>query len=337
MKKISSRDLVLRTLSFDNPTKAPRQLWLLPWATDHFPDEVHSLREDFPDDIIHSPGFKAEEPKVYGDPYLVGEYIDDWRCIFENRQKGVIGEVKQAAIPNLDDLSMLQLPVENLTIDVQRINTFCRDTDRFVLAGCCPRPFERLQFLRTSVNLYIDIAEESPEFYALLSKVHQFYLDELELWAKTDVDGLSFMDDWGSQRSLLISPAQWRKIFKPLYKEYIDLAHAHKKAIFMHSDGFIADILPDLVEIELDAINSQLFIMDIEAIGKQFAGKITFWGEIDRQHILPSENKQLTIQAVKRVKEALWKDGGCIAQCEFGAGAQPFNVREVFKTWDSLF
>ena len=53
------------------------------------------------------------------------------------------------------------------------------------------------------------------------------------------------MDDWGSQHGLLISPRTWRKVFKPLYKDYIDLAHSKGKKIFMHSDGFTAEIIPD--------------------------------------------------------------------------------------------
>jgi len=40
--------------------------------------------------------------------------------------------------------------------------------------------------------------------------------------------------------------------------------------------------------------------------------------------------------AVKSVKEALWSNGGCIAQCEFGPGAKPENVSMVFETWDKL-
>ena len=190
-----------------------------------------------------------------------------------------------------------------------------------------------MQFLRTSVNLYLDIAENSSEFRALLDKVHSFYMEELELWAKTDVDGLSFMDDWGAQRALLISPKRWREIFKPLYKDYIDLAHHYGKSIFMHSDGCIADIVPDLVDLGLDALNSQLFVMDIEDLGEKFAGKITFWGEIDRQYLLPFGTPEQVQAAVRRVKNALWKNGGCIAQCEFGAGAKPENVRTVFETW----
>ncbi len=134
----------------------------------------------------------------------------------------------------------------------------------------------------------------------------------------------------------MISPKQWRKIFKPLYKDYIDLAHRAGKRIFMHSDGYIYDIYGDLIELGLDAINSQLFIMDIEEIGKQFSGQITFWGEIDRQHLLPDGTTGQIAGAVRRVKDALYKNGGVIAQCEFGPGTRPENFEMVYQTWDEI-
>jgi hypothetical protein len=68
----------------------------------------------------------------------------------------------------------------------------------------------------------------------------------------------------------------------------------------------------------------------------EYAGKITFWGEIDRQHLLPSGSRQDIAGAVVSVKDALWRNGGCIAQCEFGAGARPENVRQVYQTWERV-
>ena len=67
-----------------------------------------------------------------------------------------------------------------------------------------------------------------------------------------------------------------------------------------------------------------------------FAGKVTFWGEVDRQHLLPNGTPEEIAAAVASVKEALWRDGGCIAQCEFGPGARPENVRAVFQSWADL-
>ncbi len=64
-----------------------------------------------------------------------------------------------------------------------------------------------------------------------------------------------------------------------------EIAHAAGKKLFMHSDGHILAIYPDLVEIGIDAVNSQIFCMGVEKLAP-FAGRITFWGEIDRQHLL---------------------------------------------------
>ena len=36
-------------------------------------------------------------------------------------------------------------------------------------------------------------------------------------WARTDVDALNMMDDWGAQRDLLISPQLWDEFFMPMY------------------------------------------------------------------------------------------------------------------------
>jgi uroporphyrinogen decarboxylase len=330
------RRLVTRTLDFDSPWRVPRQLWVLPWAETHYPVELISIHNQFPDDIITAPGFLAVPPKTFGRQYEIGTFIDEWGCVFENIQPGVIGQVKRPLVNKWDDLEKLQPPLGNLTVDIEQVNAFCHDTDKFVLGGCCPRPFERMQFLRRSEQLYLDIAEQPSEFFDLLSVVHQFFLKELEVWASSDVDGLSFMDDWGSQRSLLISPRQWRALFKPLYKEYIDIAHGYGKKAFMHSDGYTAAIIPDLIDIGLDALNTQIFTMDIEELGRQFRGKITFWGELDRQNLLPYGSLFDIDTAVRRVFHAFWENGGAIAQCEFGAGSRPENVLKMFEIWAQL-
>jgi uroporphyrinogen-III decarboxylase len=248
----------------------------------------------------------------------------------------LIGEVKEPLVKNWKEVDKVRVPRERLSTDVRRANEFVRAADQFVLAPTTIRPFEQLQFIRGSQNLYLDLIDQPDELFILLEHIHSFYKEELELWASTDVDGLSFADDWGSQKSLLISPGLWRKIFRPLYKEYVEIAHRRGKFIFMHSDGHISEIFPDLVELRVDALNSQLFCMDIESLGNRFRGRITFWGEVDRQHILAEGKPEEVVAAVRRVKNALYRDGGVIAQCEFGAGARPENVALVFETWNKM-
>lgn len=333
---MTSRELVYKALEFRDETgKVPRQMWTLPYSEWKYPEMIEKIRRDYPEDIVGAPNLLREKTIEEGDPYRSGESRDAWGCCVENIFEGIIGEVRKPLVEDEDweDRKNVHIPREWLSFDREAVNAFCDGTDRFVLSACCPRPFEQLQFIRRTDNLYMDLLEMPEGLKEFLGEMHAFYCELLEEWAKTRVDALTFMDDWGSQRSLLISPALWRQIFKPMYRDYIQIAKRYGKKIFMHSDGYILDILPDLIELGLDAVNSQIFCMGLENL-KPFRGKITFWGEIDRQHLLPEGTEEDIRKAVKAVKESLWGKGGCIAQCEFGPGAKPENVYEVYRAWE---
>ncbi|HSA96811.1 MAG TPA: uroporphyrinogen decarboxylase family protein [Acidobacteriota bacterium] len=333
---MTSRELVVDSLEFRGPARVPRHFWTLPWAELTWPAELAAIRRRFPDDIVTAPAFLREPLRTLGQQYEPGVFIDEWGCRFENAQRGIIGQVKEARVRSWDDVDAVRPPREKLSVDLDAVDDFCGRSDAFVLANTWARPFELLQFLRGSETLYIDLAERPPGLFRLLGKIHAFFKEELELWAATEVDALVFADDWGGQSGLLVSPDLWRAIFKPVYRDYVEIAHRNGKYAFMHSDGHIAAILPDLVEIGLDALNSQLFCMDIAGIGRRFAGKLTFWGEIDRQRLLPYGTPADIAAAVRTVHRALWRQGGAIAQCEFGIGARPENVAAVFEAWESL-
>ena len=306
---MKSREIVKRTLELEKPSRIPRHLLALPWASDNYPNQLKQIQDNYPDDITFPIFEYKDKPLTTGDQYAIGSYTDEWGCVFENKQAGIIGEVKAPILKNLSDWEQIREPTEVLSFEIDQVNEFCANTDKFTLAGCFPRPFERLQFIRVTAEFYMDLATQSPELTKLIDKIHQFFLGELNRWAQTDVDALFIMDDWGSQQSLLISPATWREVFKPLYKDYVSIAHSHNKKIFMHSDGYIVDIMPDLIELGIDAINSQIFCMGLDTL-EQFKGKITFWGEIDRQHILPEGTVEEVKDAVKKVaKKAAKKKG----------------------------
>ena len=335
---MTSRELVLATLNFSNKTqRVPRQMWTLPWAETHHGDMVNRINTEFESDFGGPPVILNEVSIEKGDPYVVGVSRDSWGCIFTNIQKGIIGQVKEPLVKGdeWEDVDKIHIPVEQLSFDRKAVNEYCKNSDKFVFAGSCPRPFEQLQFIRGTENLYMDLMDMPKNMEIFLKKMHQFYCQLLEEWAKTDVDALNFMDDWGSQNGLLINPQMWREIFKPMYKDYIDIAIKYNKKIFMHSDGNTIEIIPDLIELGLDAMNAQLFCIGLENL-RPYAGKLTFWGEIDRQHLLVEGSTEDIKQAVIQVKETLWSDGGCIAQCEFGPGGKPENIYEVFNTWNNI-
>ncbi len=331
----TGRERVRAALTFSRPDRPPRDLWALPYISLFRARELEALLQQYPLDIGRpelSPGSDDQDLEKLRTP---GKYVDEWGSVWHVAEAGVVGEVKEPVLADWSHLETFRPPWHTLEErDWDHVNRMCGASDLFMISAACARPFERMQFLRGSENLYLDIGEGSQEFRALLTMVHEFYLKEIEAWARTDVDAVSFMDVWGSNESLLIRPSTWREIFKPLYKEYCDVIHGHGKFAFFHSDGHIEAIFPDLIDVGIDAVNSQLFCMDIERLGERHRGKITFWGEIDRQQVLPFGTPEEVRAAVRRVRSALdTANGGVIAPCAWGKYNRSETIASVFEEW----
>ncbi len=327
---ITPRERVIRTLRFESVDRPARDVWTLPAAFFGREEALQALLDQYPRDFGDS-GF--EDPTDESPLYVPGEWTDPWGSRWLNIQPGMIGEVKHPALDDWRKLEHWRPPYELLGRGFENVNQTCAESDRFIHLGN-PRPFERLQFVRGTENVYMDLAWGVPEVFRLLEMIHDYYLRHLEHVVRTDVDAVSFMDDWGSARALLISPEMWVDYFKPLYRDYVALAHAHGKFAFMHSDGYILPLYEHLIEIGVDAINSQLFTMPIEEIGARYRGRITFWGELDRQHILPFGTPADVYAAVSRVKTALGdRYGGVIGQAEINQGYSLENIRAFFEAW----
>lgn len=203
-----SRKLVYETLEFSNPKRLPRDPWTLPWAKINHPNQVQKIIDDYPSDIKTAGQFNGKSPIVKGVYYEIGQYTDQWGCVFENIQRGVIGEVRNPIIVDetWNDLSKVHFPYEWKAFDINDVNAYCKSVDKFVLSGFIARPFERLQFLRGTENLYIDLMVKPDGMMEFIKKLHEYNISVYEKWAKTDVDGLFMMDDWGAQNNLLINP-----------------------------------------------------------------------------------------------------------------------------------
>lgn len=333
---MTSRELVRRTLHFQRPERTPRHVWVVPWAEEHSPEHLARLRREFPDDIVTVPPLYRAPLPVVGDRYAKGDYVDEWGCRFRNVHGGVIGITHEPLIADWSQLEDFRAPEAPLAVDADAVRAFCRGTEQFTLAGTLIRPFERLQFIRTMEQAMLDLADDPPELAELLRRIHEHYLREVEAWARTDVDAIVIMDDWGGQRAMLVSPRTFRRHFRRMYEEYAAIARRYGKYVFMHSDGHILDIIDDLIALGVDALNSQVAVMGVEELGRRFAGRLTFWGEIDRQILLSRGTKEEVARAVRDIRAHLYADGGVIAECEFGPGSRPENVVHVFETWRQL-
>lgn len=327
---ITSRDLVKKALRFEELERIPREMYF---------DDAY-LAKYYPSDVA-SPVYTYKSDRKTGTINAKGFWTDEWGCVWEAAEEGVKGEVKISPLSDWSKLDTFHPPWEVLkNADFSMVNKSCEETDKFMIGfwETAASPFQRMQFLRGTENLLMDLAYGDAEVYRLRDMVHDYFLKQVEMWSKTDVDGIHIEDDWGTQTALLISPKLWREFYKPLYKDYCDMAHKYGKYILMHSDGYIMDIIDDLIEVGVDAVNSQLFCMDMDEIERRFAGRICFWGEIDRQHLLPFGSEEEVRAGVRRVANTLMKNRktGVVAQSFWGKDIPMANIRAVYDEWSKM-
>lgn len=332
---MTGRERVITALSHKQPDRTPRDLWALPYIPLFRKDELSAVLKKYPSDIGRPELSPGSDDAALERLSKSGSYTDEWGSVWQVGEPGIVGEVKRPALGDWSKLDTFSPPWSLIRDrDPERINRQCDESDLFMLSSVCARPFERLQFVRGTENVYVDLAYGTSKIQKLLEMIHEYNLADVVSWAASNVDGVFLMDDWGTNYSLLIDPAMWRSIFKPLYRDYCEIIHRAGKYAFFHSDGHIEAIYGDLIDVGIDAINSQLFCMDIEGLASKYRGKITLWGEIDRQHLLPFGTPEGVRNGVTRVRNAFDNgSGGLIAQCEWGKDNPRENIEAVFDAW----
>ncbi len=160
--------------------------------------------------------------------------------------------------------------------------------NRYILVKCGFSLFERAWTLCGMENLMVDFLMDSSFINELFEKITDFNLRIIENVRNFKVDGIFFGDDWGQQRGLLMSPAIWREFIKPYLKIMYKKAHDCGFDVFIHSCGNIAEVLDDLVDIELNVFNPfQPEVMDVEYMMKKYSRRLAFYGGISLQKTLP--------------------------------------------------
>ena len=147
-----------------------------------------------------------------------------------------------------------------------------------------------------------------------------------------------FADDLGAQENLQISPAMYRSLIKPRQKILFEMVKQYTPAkIFLHSDGAIAPILPDLIEVGIDIINPVQPTckgMDTAGLKRAYGRDITFWGSIDTQGVLPFGTPPEVADEVKRRIDHLAPGGGFVLAAVHNIQPEvpPENIVAMFET-----
>jgi len=155
--------------------------------------------------------------------------------------------------------------------------------------------------------------------------------------SESDVDGIFWMDDWGTQEQLMVPPKLWREFFKPYYTKLIDTVHEYGKLAWMHSDGNTIEIVPDLIEMGLDIYNPQHTCMPRDEFISCVRGKLCIATDPDRQHILPHGTaKEVRWHLLDIFESFSVPEGGIIMRAELSGDQPKENIRMVYKTFEEF-
>ncbi len=126
-------------------------------------------------------------------------------------------------------------------------------------------------------------------------------------------DAVAWGQDFASTQGPFISPDMWREFFKPILKQFSDMGHEYGMKTMFHSCGSVWEIIPDLIDIGIDALNPlqpRAKGMNLGTLEREFGGSITFHGAVDHQKILPFGTPEDVRREVRRVIDIMAPGGG---------------------------
>lgn len=189
-----------------------------------------------------------------------------------------------------------------------------KNPDGFLVAALGFSLFERAWTLVGMENLLIAMLENKPFVHALLDRILEFNLRVIDNACTHDIDAMLFGDDWGQQRGLITGPALWREFIKPRVAQMYARAKMRRKFVFIHSCGKVDSLFLDLIEIGLDAFNPfQPEVMDVFGAKRCYGDRLSFYGGISTQRLLPYGTVQQVRDEVRRLLDEIGRNGGYIA------------------------
>jgi len=340
---MDGRERYIRALTFDNPDRVPIMHCTLKGAWQKYGEELEQLYAQYPSDVLLSSrtrgpfNFSASERGHWA----AGEVTyDDWGCGWLWNTPEYMGQAVHHPLADWSALTSFRPPdpmIGQEGVDLMETEVDADKHRHFVIADG-GEVFQRMIFLRGMEPLMLDLYEEREELLILRDQIVEVCLRRIERWGATNkVDAIMLRDDWGTQQALMIAPELWRRIFLPAYQTLVDAIHATGAYVSFHSDGVIHQILPDLVDIGCDEINPQTNVMDIEALGERFSGKVCVRADIDRQYALPHGTPEEVSQLVRRLHVAFGtQSGGYVGWGEMSSDVPLANGRAVLETCCAL-
>ena len=263
--------------------------------------------------------------------------VDEWGCVWSRTEVRNMGQVTGHPLLEWSALDRYTWPDADDPVLYEGMEQQLQDADqKFVMTRIFMLLFERMCSLRGFSNALVDLALEDPRIEALADRIVEFDLTIINNISRRfpgQIHALYFTDDWGTERSTLISPRLWQDFFQARYQCLFDAIHEAGWFVWMHSCGQISAIVDLLIKTGVDVLNlQQPRVLDLRAFGQRFAGRVCFESLCDIQATLPFLGKdQIEEEARLLVQHWGTPQGGFILG-NYG-DSEAIGVPMIKKRW----
>lgn len=317
----------LKTVYFDRPEWTICRVGLMPATWMKYRESLENLVLAHPRVF---PGYRQGDKDFDALPsplYAAGLHRDCWGIVWQNIEPGLDSIPVEHPLADWAALESYTPPDPEVNAqfgvwDWEAVaENFQQAKARGDLAvGSLPHGFlyMLLYYLRGFENFMLDLAEEEPRLHRLIGLLDDYNLGVTRRFVELGAEMLSYGEDLGIQSGLPISPQTWRKYVKPSYTRLFRLGVERGLPVRMHTDGYILDIIPDLIECGVILLNPQIRPNGVDGLGRMARGKVAIDQDLDRQ-LFPFATPSLIEDHIGEVYEGLYHpDGGLMlyAECE---------------------
>ncbi len=219
------------------------------------------------------------------------EKVDKWGCKWEYDLDGLEGLVVSHPLEDWDKLDEYSAP-EVPEVDMEELEKkfkLMEDNDNLKMFST-PHGFffMRLYYLRGYNNFMMDVAREDPRLDQLADLVASYWEQVFEPYIKAGLDLLFVQDDLGTQDASMLGPKHFKRWLKPSYQRLLLPAREQGVHVMMHHDGYIMDIMDDIIESGVSIINPQDLVNGIDNLAQEVKGRVCINLDVDRQKIIPN-------------------------------------------------
>ncbi|MBN8457713.1 MAG: hypothetical protein J0M04_07740 [Verrucomicrobia bacterium] len=189
----------------------------------------------------------------------------------------------------------------------------------FPVFGSMIEASECLTRLVGQMNTLMWIGEEPERMGEQILRIGEHYTRCAEAAIRAAdgmLDGFVIWGDVAYRNNMFFSPDYWRKYFKPAVKAMIGLCHENGLPVIYHGCGNVKAILPDFIEMGLDAYNplEAKAGLDVCDLRRDYGHHMGFCGNSDMRVWEEGDPEKVRREVLRKLNAA--KGGGMIFQSD---------------------